>query len=410
MNESLLMIQLPFRPADIDEIEEINKAAKYIVSPYDKNILSPHSIKSYLFQKHLHHHEIRAVFDRNIISELTNFARNSSNRTDSTKKTLALLAFLQIALVDVEPGIAISEYCATSYNPIPDEELFLFRKIDNLPTQYLVDLALGRNDCLDLSKTLYNGEREEVSRPDRSEDVHLWKVQFVYSLKLYLLANSYGDKFEKIRSFIYWMWEEYLSGAVAFSFVAIFFSEKYGKMLKGVNSNNPEKAMHGIRNAAWDMATTHFWTNAVAKRKGNDPFLIFCTADKALNKVSKYIIEQTEKPDKEKLFNNLFGNYLNNSEINELLSLKNELDHREYDSKRNVVKYGDEPHFFDNYLEKLEKEAKEIMKKKPNKLVERDAKICGGLSGARILARPSPLAFGHPKKGILTPCTSGYII
>jgi len=363
------MLQLPFQSADIDEIEEINKAAKYIVSPYDKNILSPYSIKSYLFQKHLHHHEIRAVFDRNIISELTNFARNSSNITNLTQKSLALLTFLQIALVNVEPGIAVSEYCATSYNPIPDEELFLFRKMDNLPTEYLLGLALGRNNCLDLSKTLYRGEREEVSRPDRSEDVHLWKVQYVFSLKLYLIANSYGNKFEKIRSFIYWMWEEYLSGAVAFAFMAIFFSEKYGKMLKGVNSNNPEKAMHGIRNAAWDMATTHYWTNAVAKRKGNDPFCIFCTADNALKKVSKYIIEQTEQPDKERHFNNLFCNYLNHSEINELLTLKNELDQREYDSKRNVVKYGDDPHFFDNYLGELEKEAKETMKKKAQQVV-----------------------------------------
>ena len=364
MNDGMLMIELPFRPGDIDKIEEINKEADYIVSPYDRNILSPYSIKSYLLQKHIHNHKIHAVVDRNIISDLTSFARNKNNRSNLTKNTLSLLAFLQIALVDIEPGVAISEYCATSYNSVPSEELFTFRKIDNLSTEYLINLALGRDDCLDISRTLYKEKLEEIHRPDKSEDVHIWKVQYIFALKLYLLANSKGNKFEKICSFISWMWEEYLFGAVAFSFMAIFFSEKYGKMLKGVNSSNPKKAMHGIRNAAWDMATTHFWTNSVAKRKGNEPFLIFCTADKALKKVSRFIIEQTEKPDKEKLFNNLFGCYLNKSEINELLVLKNHLEQKEFDSRRNIVKYGDDPHFFDKYLEKYEKEAEEIMKRK----------------------------------------------
>lgn len=321
------------------------------------------SIPSYLFQKY-HHQEIRAIFDRNIISELTSFARNGSNESETTKNSLALLAFLQIASIDIEPGIAISEYCATYYNPLPDDELLLFRKIDNLPTEYLIELALGRNNLLDLSKTLHKGKRVRVNRPDRSEDVHLWKVQYIFSLKLYLLANSQGDRFGKICNFIYWMWEEYLSGAVAFSFMAIFFSEKYGKMMKGVNSSNPKKAMHGVRNAAWDMATTHYWTNLVVKRKQNDPFFIFCTADNPLKIVSKYIIEHSEKPNKEKLFTNLFGNYLTIREINELMALKNELNEREFDAKRNVVKYGSDPHFFDNYLVKLEKAAIEIMHKK----------------------------------------------
>lgn len=358
----MLLLELPFKRDEIEEIEEINKEANFIISPYDKKLLDPYSIESYLFQKHVHRHQINAIFDSNIIIDLTGYAENKKKVSTTTISSVALLAFLQISLVEIDPGIAISEHCTTCKKPSPSEKLFLFRNIDNFPTQELLDFVLGKIKNIDISNTLHRDPLKKVHRPERPEEIHRWKVQHIYALKLYILANSDLNKFDKVYSYIYWMWEKYLSGAVAFSFMAVFFSERYSKMLKGVFSPSPTKSMFGIRNAAWDMTTTHYWSSCVANRKDNDPFYIFCTADKALKEVARHIIEHTTaQPNKEKLFHSLFHHYLSESEIKELISLKSNLDKREFDPIRNVVKHKQNPNFFDNYLKKLEKEAESIM-------------------------------------------------
>ncbi|MCX5877159.1 MAG: hypothetical protein NT087_12865 [Deltaproteobacteria bacterium] len=363
----MLLIQPPFKRDELEKIEEINKEADFIISPYDKNILNPYSIESYLFQKHFHSHQINAVFDSNIIIDLTGYAEDMEKVSTTTISSVALLAFLQIALVEIDPGIAISEHCTTCKKPSPSEKLFLFRNIDNFPTQELLDLVLGKIKHIDSSNTLYRGPIKKIIRPERPEELHRWKVQYIYALKLYILANSGLNKFDKVYSFIYWMWEKYLSGAVAFSFMAVFFSERYSNMLKGVFSPNSTNSMLGVKNAAWDMTTTHYWSSCVAKRKDNDPFYIFCTADKALKEVARHILEHTNvQPNKENLFHSLFHHYLSKSEIKELISLKEDLDEREFDPIRNVEKHKKHPDFFDNYLKELEKEAEIIMMAKPN--------------------------------------------
>ncbi len=362
IDENMLLLELPFKRDEIEIIEKISKEADFIISPYDKKILDPYSIESYLFQKHVYNHQINAIFDSNIIIDLTDYVENKKKPSTTKIKSVALLAFLQIALVEIDPGIAISEHCTTCKKLSPSKKLFLFRNIDNSPTQELIDFVLGKIKNIDISNTLYRDPLKKVHRPERSEEIHRWKVQYLYALKLYILANSDLNKFDKVYSYIYWMWKEYLSGAVAFSFMAVFFSERYQKMLKGVFSHSPTKSMSGVRNAAWDMTATHYWSSCVVNRKDDDPFYIFCTADKALKKVARHIIEHTTaQPNKEKLFYSLFHDYLSESEIKELVSLKSNLDKREFDPIRNVVKHKKDPDFFDKYLKELEKEAERIM-------------------------------------------------
>lgn len=354
--KSLIAIKLPFAHEDVIELELINRVADLIISPYDRSLLEPYSLEHYLKQKHVHKIKIHALLDRNITSELTKLARNGRPDTPSAKNVLSLLAFLQLADVDIEPGISLAEYSTTCLRPTPDNELFLFRKIDNLPTDYVIDLALSREYSLDIEKTLYKDDIESVAPVKSAEDVHLWKMHYTFSLKMYLLANSESSRFEKINRFMYWAWKDFLMSSIAISYISVFFSQYYGGMLKGVNSNNMDKVLHGIRNAAWDMTTANYWSKSVAKRNGNEPFYIFCTADKALKEVTRNILDQTGLVDKKQHFNNLFGSYLTKREISKLVDISYELENRKNDPQRNIVKFKCSPQYFEDCLKKIEEE------------------------------------------------------
>ena len=146
-------------------------------------------------------------------------------------------------------------------------------------------------------------------------------MYYTFALKIFLLANSKISRKEKIKRFISWSWEDFLFSATATTFALVFFSEIYGKMLKGVKSNNPEKILKGIKNATWDMTIASYWSEKNVKRKVTDPHYIFCTGDKALREVAILLLEQTGIDSKMKRIQYIMGSRLSQKDINEIVGI-----------------------------------------------------------------------------------------
>lgn len=354
--ETLLILESPVSPEDIFQIEKLNKDIGLIISPYDDDGFEPYAIKSYLFQSRVFDQKIYAIFDSNITSEISQVAIRLSCGTQASKNAIILLAFLHLSEVDIEPGISIAEYSTTSDEPESTKKLHDLRKIDNLPPAYLVDIALERISEISLEVSEYQGEPFEFKPFKNAEDVRHWKMYYTFALKIYLLANSDLSKKNKIKALLLWMWKDFLFSAVALTFTCIFFSERYGKMLKGVYSKNERKVLNGIRNAAWDMTIISYWSQKVITRKNDEPHYIFCSADTALKEIAKLLLDQSELVSSQQRLNQLLEHFLSKKEVEEITALHYELDSTMNSPKRKINNTKNLEKYYQTCIDSLERE------------------------------------------------------
>jgi hypothetical protein len=60
-------------------------------------------------------------------------------------------------------------------------------------------------------------------------------------------------------------------------------------MIKGINSNNKEKLIHGVRNAAWDLTYITYWGDKAEHEQGESIWFL-CSNDKVLKKIAESIL------------------------------------------------------------------------------------------------------------------------
>ena len=66
-------------------------------------------------------------------------------------------------------------------------------------------------------------------------------------------------------------------------------------MFKDIGSGKPDLVLNGIRNAAWDLATAHYWSSRVTEAVGSGSIWIFCTFDKALREIATNLLTDCDE-------------------------------------------------------------------------------------------------------------------
>ncbi len=348
-------------PEDIDEIERLNSNVRSIVSPFSEEEFDPYAIKSYLFQSRGFGHNIYCILDSNITAEISSLVGYPDLTKRATKNALILLTFLQLAEVDIDPGISITEYNTTSENPDSIQRLHNFRLVDNLPPEHLVDIVLGRTEVLNIWLSKYDKEPHCFQPYESASDVHHWDMYYTFALKICLIANTNRSRKEKIKDFISWIWSDFLFSATAITFAFVFFSDSYGKMLKGVKSKNPEKVMKGIRNATWDMTIVSYWAEKNVKREVTDPHYIFCTEDKALREVAILLLGQTDIEGKSERLRYIMDSALSKKDINEIVEHHDKHESNMECKTRKINLVPDRRKYFEKYIRQLEEEVFELI-------------------------------------------------
>ena len=278
-------------PMDLQRIEKMIRESDTITTIWPVDLFDRYFLGAYVKETDVEKNKFFALLDRNIYTDIIAVAKSSGTKphTPQQKVACALLAFLQLAEVTIEPNMAINEYVDSGHHEEAVAELRLFRAVDNLDPRMLIELALGRRNKIPAS--MLNWQEVESVESKKGEDFLSWKIHYGFVLKMAIIELQGGNPVEKLNRFLDWVYKEYvgIGSAIIFSFV--YFSEKRFKgMVKHIGSGDKDKVLRGVRNATWDMTVAYSWYKKSMAEKENGIFWLLCTADKALRTFAGSIV------------------------------------------------------------------------------------------------------------------------
>lgn len=229
--------------------------------------------------------EVVILLDRNITSRLVRIIKNGVDLQDQQqyRKTAALLAFSQCFNLDLEPGVSLHELAEKNENSAVLEELAWFRAADNSDTDEWIAIALGRADLL---STQYQPTYIDDDALNFKEKIKRWEKNYAVLLKVAELELGELKPKDKALSFSRWMYEDFVTFAgPAAIFACLYFSPRFEKkgLLKNLKSGNRDKAIDGVKNAAWDITYISQFTKYINDNlQENSKRYIFASFDKKL--------------------------------------------------------------------------------------------------------------------------------
>lgn len=260
--------------------------------PPDAGLLS---IAAFRFNQDICQTETRLLPDRNLVSRMARLARDGAQQPLTGPAAVAadLMAYAQAMNLLIEPSIAFHELAHRDGNAVALEELSWFRAADHGQAMAWIDLAQGRIDRLPLAAPKPEAER------DLAYPLNRWRRNYVVALKIAELELASSTPVERALNLFRWMAEDFFMAGPAAIFATMYFAPLAARrrLIKQLRSADRERAIAGIRNAAWDI--THL-SNLVAERKRSEKeniFFIFATADRGLAEIAPVLMIDADEED-----------------------------------------------------------------------------------------------------------------
>ena len=225
--------------------------------------------------------------DRNIVTRIAAIAEGRAQFPLDKPSQLAanLMAFYQCMEIDFDPAIAFHELAHGEGNGVAHRELAWFRAADAAHVSAWVSISRGRSQSLGALE-IGNIPTDDLARP-----LQRWLRNYVAALKIAELELSERKPLERALALLEWMIEDYFLAGPAAVFASMYFSPKAGKkrLIKQLRSENRERALAGIRNAAWDMTHLSDLTRRMRKEGDGPVRFIFATADRGLAEIARFV-------------------------------------------------------------------------------------------------------------------------
>lgn len=223
--------------------------------------------------------------DRNIVSRFVRIARDGrvGKRDMPTQVSLAIMALAQIVDFCIEPSIAFHEYAHSGGNTEANAELSLFRVADHANPGQWIELALGRKDVF-----IPIIPAPSASDSDLAFPLHRWRRNYIAMLKVAELSLEDMSPLDKMTSLLDWMRDDFLVAAPAAVFACFLFAPTSIRAgaLKGLRSTDRERAIAGVKNAAWDVTQVSELMRRASLQDEEGTRYIFVTADRVLRLVA----------------------------------------------------------------------------------------------------------------------------
>lgn len=232
--------------------------------------------------------------DRNVVTRMARIARDGSvGRGDKpTLLALDLMAFCQAMNINIEPGLAFHELAQVMGDEVANEELRWFRVADTGErATYWIDLAVGRSDRL------------PSLAPDAPEDLplslppHRWRCNYAAMLMATALElDGTLSPVERFGRLLDWMMKEFILAGPAAMFCTKFLSPRAPRagLVKGLRSPDRNRALAGVRNAAWDVTYLSELTKRAQPGRYATARCIFASADRALAELAPLLLIDVE--------------------------------------------------------------------------------------------------------------------
>jgi hypothetical protein len=349
------IVRFNIDPMDLQRIEKMIRDSDTITTIWPVDLFDRYFLGAYVKETDVEKNKFFALLDRNIYTDIIAVAKSSGTKshTPQQKVACALLAFLQLAEVTIEPNMAINEYVDSGHYEEAVAELRLFRAVDNLDPRILMELALGRRNKIPAS--MLNWQEVVLVESKKGKDFLSWKIHYGFVLKLAIIELQGGKPVEKLERFLDWVYKEYVFISSAIIFGLVYFSERRFKgMVKHIGSGDRDKVLRGVRNTTWDMTIAYSWSKKAMVEKKDGVIWLLCTADKALKTIARSLVVTGDELEQKKKA--VFCNYLGDEKGRQIYDMfVNMQNTRSGDSSRREYKLGHVSNLYPD-VDKLEEE------------------------------------------------------
>jgi len=251
-------------------------------------------VSLYSHRGYLDHHRsggapVRALLDRNLLSPLIRAGRGQVLPCDDSSVTLAaaLMAFTAAAGIELEPSLALYEVAGKTSHEAAREELALFRIAEATCPFSFENIALGRMDRVApsiVADASTRARNDAIPDGEFARSLVEWKRHRLALSKLAVLMRS-TTGLPGMMELLRWSEDDaYFDGLVLVLATVVLSDRRDNRVLKGVFSNDPQKRLDGVDNAAWDLT----YVSQLKKWIDASPELwLLCTADKPLRHLAR---------------------------------------------------------------------------------------------------------------------------
>ncbi len=226
--------------------------------------------------------------DRNLVSRMAAIAEGRARYPlDKTSQLAAdLMAYCQCMNLNYDPAIAFHELAHKDGNDEANRELSWFRASDDARALAWVNISRGRAESLGLLHHPALLINHNLAAP-----LARWERNYIVALKIAELELSDRNPVERLLTLLDWMLADFFLAGPAAIFASMYFSPNAAKkrLMKSLRSADREKAIDGIRNAAWDMTYLSEFARRIEKEAAGPGRFIFATADRGLADIAKLI-------------------------------------------------------------------------------------------------------------------------
>lgn len=282
---------VPIDPGDLRRIAEQLRSADVFTPTFLAPEVDHYDPAIYLQQSHRFATGTVLRVDRNVFTRLLGMVRGHSP-SDAHRISAGVLAFAQCADIDVEPNIALYEGAQLHGQEAALDELKSFRIADNVHPGYWAEIALGRCDQVGEVPEMPMGGPGD-SEVDFTMPLRRWRRNYVLCLKLAALELSGGGASQRLQEFIRWSYNDFILGGPAIALAAHYLAPngRRKRLLKSLRSEDRERAIGGVRNAAWDLTLVSEWLLDIESQEQSSRLVLLTSLDAGVHNLARAVAE-----------------------------------------------------------------------------------------------------------------------
>jgi hypothetical protein len=289
-----------FPAEDVRQLSTYLADLTYLIPGFVSSETGFLSLETLIYTQQIQQAETVLVLDRNVITRMAQIARTGTVDRSSAEQVFAasLMALAQSVDWMIDPTLAYCELAHRVDNETALDELAWFRVADDARARVWIDLALGRVDEFQFPNP---ADREDR---DFSREHWRWVRNYAVCLKIAKLELERMKPADRAIALLDWMVADFFVAGPAALFAIFYFAPQSprGGMIKHLRSDDRERAIAGVKNAAWDITYLSEFVRGISESDFKTRRIVMATADRNLAQVASLLIPKVENNDAEASF------------------------------------------------------------------------------------------------------------
>lgn len=286
--EGALFLPPGFPYPELMALAPMLEAASVFTPGYGPPAVGLYHPNGFLYAHSLQGQSTILLPDRNIASRFAQIAMGKA-ATDDLRLVAAIKAFCHFLDILVEPSVAFHELGHKQGNDKANEELAWFRVGDNGDPFAWFDYAAGRIDRL---PSPANGP--SFGSLDLALPLRRWRRNYIVALKIAELELAGLTNLQRMLTLLDWMHKDFIVTGPAAMLACIYFapnSPPRAGLLKRLHSPDRQRALDGVRNAAWDITHLSDFIKKVNEADGSGTRYLLASSDRAMHIMAKFLFD-----------------------------------------------------------------------------------------------------------------------